>query len=88
MKIKKNLSALVIALILVASVSPDAFGQRRHYRRSAHYTNSQKRHVPRPAHANTAPAGATAECRDGTFSFSANHRGTCSHHGGVKRWLR
>lgn len=27
--------------------------------------------------------GATALCNDGTFSFSAHHQGTCSHHGGV-----
>jgi hypothetical protein len=33
------------------------------------------------------PAGATAECNDGTYSFSSSRRGTCSHHGGVKRWL-
>jgi len=32
--------------------------------------------------------GATAICRDGTYSFSAHRRGTCSHHGGVARWLR
>lgn len=35
----------------------------------------------------TYPAGALAICRDGTYSFSANRRGTCSHHGGVSRWL-
>lgn len=34
-----------------------------------------------------APAGATALCRDGTYSFSAHRSGTCSHHGGVARWL-
>lgn len=32
--------------------------------------------------------GATAQCRDGSYSFSANRSGTCSHHGGVARWLR
>lgn len=32
------------------------------------------------------PAGATAKCRDGTYSYSANRRGTCSHHGGVAVW--
>ncbi len=31
---------------------------------------------------------ATAECADGTLSYSANHRGTCSHHGGVAIWFR
>jgi len=33
------------------------------------------------------PAGATAECEDGTYSFSEHRSGTCSGHGGVKRWL-
>lgn len=33
------------------------------------------------------PEGATAQCRDSTFSFSRHHRGTCSHHNGVARWL-
>ncbi len=32
--------------------------------------------------------GATAKCRDGSLSFSAHHRGTCSHHGGVAQWYR
>ena len=36
---------------------------------------------------NSPPAGATAQCRDGTYSFSQHRRGTCSHHGGVARWL-
>jgi hypothetical protein len=31
--------------------------------------------------------GATAQCGDGTYSFSRHARGTCSHHGGVSRWL-
>ncbi|WP_183995160.1 DUF3761 domain-containing protein [Sphingomonas kyeonggiensis] len=33
------------------------------------------------------PDGASAQCRDGTFSFSASRRGTCSHPGGVAIWL-
>lgn len=33
------------------------------------------------------PAGASARCRDGSFSFSAHRSGTCSHHGGVVQWL-
>ena len=32
------------------------------------------------------PTGATAMCRDGTLSYSAHRRGTCSHHGGVAIW--
>lgn len=30
--------------------------------------------------------GPTAQCNDGTPSYSANRRGTCSHHGGVAVW--
>jgi hypothetical protein len=33
------------------------------------------------------PSGATAICRDGSYSYSANRSGTCSGHGGVSRWL-
>lgn len=33
------------------------------------------------------PPGATARCRDGTYSFSHHRSGTCSHHGGVAKWL-
>ena len=36
----------------------------------------------------SAAAGATARCRDGTYSFSKHRSGTCSHHGGVAAWLR
>jgi hypothetical protein len=43
--------------------------------------------VHRPVSAPAPPAGATAECKDGTYSFSQTRSGTCSHHGGVKRWL-
>lgn len=52
-----------------------------------HYINSSGQRIQSPTYYNSPPSGATAECRDGTYSFSANHRGTCSHHGGVKRWL-
>ena len=32
------------------------------------------------------PAGATAKCNDGTYSFSATHRGSCSRHQGVEEF--
>ncbi|MBL1149781.1 MAG: DUF3761 domain-containing protein [Armatimonadetes bacterium] len=32
------------------------------------------------------PRQPTAICRDGTYSYSANRQGTCSHHGGVLEW--
>ena len=36
---------------------------------------------------NTDPTGATAQCKDGTYSHSKHHTGACSHHGGVAQWL-
>ncbi len=33
------------------------------------------------------PESATALCNDGTYSFSANRQGSCSHHDGVAQWL-
>src|SRR5262245_31317190 len=33
------------------------------------------------------PVGATARCKDGTYSHAARHEGACSHHGGVAQWL-
>ena len=35
----------------------------------------------------TDPAGATAKCSDNTYSYSEHASGTCSHHGGVARWI-
>jgi resuscitation-promoting factor RpfB len=51
------------------------------------YVNSAGNTVCRPEESPSAPAGATAECTDGTYSFSQSRSGTCSHHGGVARWL-
>jgi len=53
-----------------------------------HYTNSRGNVVQSPTHYDAPPEGATAQCNDGTYSFSQSRRGTCSHHGGVRRWMR
>ena len=52
-----------------------------------HYTNVDGQSVHSPMAAPSAPAGATAKCKDGTYSFSQHARGTCSYHGGVATWL-
>jgi uncharacterized protein YgiM (DUF1202 family) len=52
-----------------------------------YYTNRSGERMQSPTYYNATPVGATALCRDGTYSFSRNRRGTCSHHGGVARWL-
>jgi hypothetical protein len=55
--------------------------------KSGYYKNVSSHCVKRPTRAATVPAGATAKCRDATYSFSEHASGTCSHHGGVARWI-
>lgn len=52
-----------------------------------YYTNVNGYRVQSPTYYDSTPKGATALCRDGTYSFSRNRKGTCSHHGGVAKWL-
>jgi len=51
------------------------------------YVNGKGETVKRPENCSAAPQGATAQCADGTYSFSQSRKGTCSHHGGVAKWL-
>lgn len=65
-------------------------GYRNVYQHSSgkirYYINTYGHRVQSPTRYNSRPAGATALCRDGTYSFSQSRRGTCSHHGGVDKW--
>jgi len=72
---------LTIFLIALLTVAPALSQHRRRARvtGSANATSSGR---------SNAPEGATARCRDGTYSYSKHRRGTCSHHGGVAEWLR
>ncbi|WP_443024595.1 DUF3761 domain-containing protein [Sphingomonas sp. ERG5] len=82
-------------LALTAGSAADARRDTRHAPQSRTYGSSSDEYytarsgnrVHRPIRAARAPAGASAQCRDGSWSFSENRRGTCSHHGGVARWL-
>lgn len=49
-----------------------------------YYRNSDGNCVHRPS---DNPSGATAICKDGSYSYSQHHSGTCSGHGGVRSWL-
>jgi hypothetical protein len=53
------------------------------------YINSNGQWIPSPTQTidGEAPDGATARCRDGSYSFSQSRRGTCSWHGGVDERL-
>lgn len=64
-----------------------------HYSHSySHKSHASKGHSykKRSRHARSTAAasgnGATAQCRDGTLSYSQHRRGTCSHHKGVAVW--
>jgi hypothetical protein len=54
---------------------------------SGYYKNVSGHCVHRPVKRSHVPAGATAKCRDGSYSFSEHASGTCSHHGGVAVWI-
>jgi len=79
-----QLAGYLLEEFLGAPASQAATSERRGY------INSQGESVPSPTRTadGKPPAGATAHCRDGTFSFSRTRQGTCSHHGGVAEWLR
>jgi|SRR5277367_1021932 len=95
---RRFLSVLALASILLPafaqSTQPPKQDQNQQQQQSkpkctdnGTYTNSKGETVKRPENCSAAPQGATAQCADGTYSFSQSRRGTCSHHGGVAKWL-
>jgi len=90
---------LVVGLVCAFALAGASEARSHHHRHHAsasavaegsssdYYTNVSGHQVHRPVHASTAPAGASAKCGDGTYSFSEHRQGTCSPHGGVSSWL-
>lgn len=54
---------------------------------TGYYINSNGNVVQSPTYSQSVPAGASALCKDGTYSFSKHRSGTCAGHKGVKKWL-
>jgi hypothetical protein len=80
-----TLAALAASAVAAFAVAPShAAAPLCH---SGYYKNVSGHCVARPTKAPSAPAGATAKCRDNTYSFSEHASGTCSHHGGVAVWI-
>ncbi|MDB5190357.1 MAG: hypothetical protein JWN49_683 [Parcubacteria group bacterium] len=52
---------------------------------ATYYTNVNNIQVQSPSISGS--AGATAKCRDMTYSHSTHRSGTCSGHGGVATWF-
>jgi len=94
--IRRIISVLALASVLLPAFaqttqqSPQNQKQQQQQQKCTDtrtYVNSKGETVKRPENCSGAPQGATAQCGDGTYSFSQSRRGTCSHHGGVARWL-
>ena len=73
----------------IAPTTPPAANQSSGLTNDNYYTNVNGTQVHSPADSTdgSIPAGATAKCNDGTYSFSQHHSGTCSGHEGVAQWL-
>ncbi len=79
-----NLSGLSAARLRVKHVTATRSTPSSTSCPSDYYRNSSGHCVHRPS---SDPTGATAQCWDGSYSYSEHASGTCSHHGGVKRWI-
>lgn len=86
--------ALVATLLFSVSsafayVAPGTTPDEANLSNHSTYTNRDGNTVHAPARSlsGKVPEGATARCRDGTYSFSRHRSGTCSRHGGVADWL-
>jgi len=93
-KTLRSCAAVAAALLFSASsafayVAPGTTPDEANLSNHNSYTNRDGNTVHAPARSlsGKAPAGATARCRDGTYSFSRHRSGTCSRHGGVADWL-
>ena len=85
---RRNLLAFPAALVAAVTL---ASGAAAHHHsaatvacKSGYYMNVSSHCVHSPSNN---PVGATAKCYDGTYSYSEHASGTCSHHGGVARWI-
>lgn len=85
---------LIALIALIGAAMPTAVAARVHHHLNDsystgrdYYTAASGHQVHRPVQAATVPAGASAKCRDGSYSFSESRGGTCSHHGGVATWF-
>jgi uncharacterized protein DUF3761 len=80
-------TAPLVATTIIVAPPPPAAGPPQCG--AGYYVNVDGSCVHRPVPGNGAapPAGASARCSDGTYSFRQHRQGTCSHHGGVALWL-
>jgi Protein of unknown function (DUF3761) len=89
---KRLTLAVLLCLTLcfaLSTITTDAAqrrgGPRVRYRVVKHIASHGRNYARARGHYQN--VSATALCADGTYSYSANRRGTCSHHGDVAQWL-
>jgi hypothetical protein len=76
------------AWVAKRELGPSKSGESQRKSPCKGYINSDGQRIPSPRLSPSGPpAGASAQCNDGSYSFSRHRSGTCSHHGGVLRWL-
>jgi hypothetical protein len=79
--------SLILAALIAALVAAVPAEAKRHKTHGGHYINSDGIHVHVPHFGGPSLMHRTAICGDGTVSPFYHHRGTCSHHHGVRRWI-
>lgn len=89
--VKIAIATLALTTRLAFALAPGAPAQEPNesdLTSHGHYINKsgQEVHSPSASASGKIPASASAKCRDGTYSFSQHHSGTCSRHGGVAEW--
>jgi hypothetical protein len=81
--------AVTVTGVLLFSVAPDARSPQNESDLKSHryYENRDHHwvHSPSQTYSGQRPLNASAQCADGSYSFSEHRSGTCSHHGGVAR---
>lgn len=72
-------STFIVLSLLISSTFPVFAASKKTY-----YYNSRGEKISTPT--TDQRSGATAKCKDGTFSYSKTRKGTCSGHKGVSIW--
>ncbi len=79
MRFRSGLAALAVAgalFVPVVAATPAVAASCAHHTTGTCRANSSH------------PRGTTAKCNDGSYSYSAHFRGTCSGHRGVHYWYK
>jgi hypothetical protein len=80
----RNIAAVVLGLLFLAAAPAPPKDDPSSHR---YYTSSDGSAVHGPTkQTNVSYGPVTADCRDGTHSYSHHRQGTCSGHGGVSHW--